>query len=384
MFWFSNEVKKGNEVLNYDYVIFGAGIYGLYAAHYLAKKDLKVAVIEYDDQPLQRASFINQARVHNGYHYPRSVSTAKKSAHYYERFVRDFNFAINDRFKKIYAISASDSLTNAEQFLNFCNFVDIPAEEINSNAYFNPGAVEATFETLEYSYDANIIREWYLNQLNQFKNVSLLFNKNIRSVREDGDRFVLYEANGDRYTAANILNATYASMNQILSKFKYDLFTTKYEICEVIMTTVSNNLKNVGITVMDGPFFSVMPFGESGFHSLTSVGHTPHESSFSNLPQFSCQQYNPNCTPEQLDNCNFCSARPQSAWSRMHQLAKKYLNSEIELTYKKSLFAVKALISASELDDSRPTILKEFSQKPRFISIFSGKFNTIYDLEEVL
>lgn len=50
--------------------------------------------MEIDDKPLQRASFINQARVHNGYHYPRSVSTASKSAHYYERFVRTFHFLL--------------------------------------------------------------------------------------------------------------------------------------------------------------------------------------------------------------------------------------------------------------------------------------------------
>ncbi|MEK3663771.1 FAD/NAD(P)-binding protein [Paenibacillus sp. FSL F4-0236] len=370
--------------MDYDYVVFGAGIYGLYAAHLLAKRELKIAVIEIDDKPLQRASYINQARVHNGYHYPRSVSTATKSAHYYERFVQDFSFAINDRFKKIYAISANDSLTNSEQFLNFCNYVDIPAIEVNSNAYFNPGTVEATFETLEYSYDANLIREWYINELSKFKNVEIMFSKILDTVSESNGQFVLRFSDKTISTTANILNATYASINQILRKFDFELFTTKYEICEVIMTEVTDNIKNVGITVMDGPFFSLMPFGESSYHSLTSVGHTPHESSFSALPEFSCQQHNPNCTPNQLSNCNFCLAQPDSAWIRMHQLAKKYLIPEIKLTQRKSLFAVKALISASELDDSRPTVIKEFSESPRFISVFSGKFNTIYDLEEVL
>ncbi|MFB5674644.1 FAD-dependent oxidoreductase [Paenibacillus terreus] len=370
--------------MKYDYVILGAGIYGLYAAHVLAKKDLKVVVVEIDDKPLQRASFINQARVHNGYHYPRSVSTASKSAHYYERFVRDFSFAINDRFKKIYAISANDSLTNAEQFLSFCNFVEIPAVEVNSKTYFNHGVVEAAFETMEYSYDANKIRQWYMDELTKYSNVTLCFNKFLRDVREFEDSFTLNFSDDTSCKTFNILNATYASTNQILQKFNYELFSTKYEICEVIMTEVSNNIKNVGITVMDGPFFSLMPFGESGYHSLTSVGHTPHESSFSTLPEFSCQQFNDACTPDQLSNCNFCRAKPLSAWARMHQLAKKYLVSDIQVTYKKSLYAVKALISASELDDSRPTVIKEFSNRPRFISVFSGKFNTIYDLEEVL
>lgn len=378
------DIRKELTPLNYDYVIFGAGIYGLYAAHLLAKRDLKIAVIEIDDKPLQRASYINQARVHNGYHYPRSVSTATKSAHYYERFVQDFSFAINDRFKKIYAISANDSLSNAEQFSNFCNYVDIPAVEVNSKAYFNEGTVEATYETLEYSYDANLIRDWYMDKLERFSNVEIHFSKILNTVSESSDQFILRFTDGTVNTASNILNATYASINQILRKFDYEMFTTKYEICEVIMTKVTDNIKNVGITVMDGPFFSLMPFGESGYHSLTSVGHTPHESSFSTLPKFSCQQFNKECTPDQLSNCNFCSAQPDSAWPRMHQLAKKYLIPEIQVTQKKSLYAVKALISASELDDSRPTVIKGFSESPRFLSVFSGKFNTIYDLEEVL
>lgn len=370
--------------LKYDYVVFGAGIYGLYAAHLLANRDLNVAVMEIDDKPLQRASYINQARVHNGYHYPRSVSTAAKSAHYYERFVQDFSFAVNDRFKKIYAISANDSLTNAEQFLNFCNFVEIPALEVNSKLYFNDGMVEAAFETMEYSYDAHLIRQWYMDKLEKYRNVTMYFNKSLKDMVEFEDSFILNFSDNTSFTTLNVLNATYASTNQILNKFNYELFSTKYEICEVIMTEVTSNIKNVGITVMDGPFFSLMPFGESGYHSLTSVGHTPHESSFSVLPEFSCQQYNTACTSEQLSNCNFCPAKPLSAWIRMHQLAKKYLVPDIQVTYKKSLYAVKALISASELDDSRPTVIKEFSNRPRFISVFSGKFNTIYDLEEVL
>ncbi|MFD1776554.1 FAD-dependent oxidoreductase [Paenibacillus rhizophilus] len=370
--------------MKFDYVIFGAGIYGLYAAHLLAKKDLKVAIIEFDDKPLQRASYINQARVHNGYHYPRSVSTAAKSASYYERFSRDFSFSINDSFKKIYAISANDSLTNAEQFLNFCEYVNIPAYEVSSKPYFNPGLVEATYETVEFSYDANIIRNWYVEELGSFKNVTIYYNKHLdRSFKEETD-FSLFFKDGDVITTPKILNATYASINQILKIFDYDLFTTKYEICEVIMTKVSQSMKNVGITVMDGPFFSLMPFGVSGYHSLTSVGHTPHESSFNPLPEFTCQNYREDCSKDQLQNCNTCFVKPESAWNRMHQLAKKYLMPDIAVAYESSLFAVKALISASELDDSRPTVIKEFSNSPSFISVFSGKFNTIYDLEEVL
>ena len=68
----------------------------------------------------------------------------------------------------------------------------------------------------------------------------------------------------------------------------------------------------------------------------------------------------------------------------MYKLSKKYLNENIDLFYKRSLFSMKPILQASEIDDSRPTVIKIFSKNPTFISVLSGKINTIYDLDEVL
>lgn len=51
-----------------------------------AKKGQQVEVLEIEQAPFTRATYINQARVHMGYHYPRSLSTAMKSAGYFKRF----------------------------------------------------------------------------------------------------------------------------------------------------------------------------------------------------------------------------------------------------------------------------------------------------------
>ena len=50
----------------YDKIIIGAGLYGLYAAKRCSDKGEKVLVLEYDRAPFQRATYINQARVHMG------------------------------------------------------------------------------------------------------------------------------------------------------------------------------------------------------------------------------------------------------------------------------------------------------------------------------
>ena len=66
--------------MKYDYIIIGAGIYGLYSADILSKKysNSKILIIEKDKESFSRASYVNQARLHNGYHYPRSLHTAIK------------------------------------------------------------------------------------------------------------------------------------------------------------------------------------------------------------------------------------------------------------------------------------------------------------------
>ena len=68
----------------------------------------------------------------------------------------------------------------------------------------------------------------------------------------------------------------------------------------------------------------------------------------------------------------------------MSSLAKKYLRKEYGFTYYKSLFSMKPILKASEVDDSRPTVVRTFSRKPTFVSVLSGKINTVYDLEGIL
>ncbi|MDR3260109.1 MAG: amino acid oxidase [Fusobacteriaceae bacterium] len=370
----------------YDKIIIGAGLYGLYSALYCGKKwGVKVLVLEYDESPFKRATYINQARVHMGYHYPRSISTALKSSHYFNRFNEDYGFSVLTKFDQIYAISSVFSWSNAKQFNNFCKNAQIPCEEIIASKFFKDEMCDGTFLTKEYTYDAQILKEYFIEEIKNYPNIEILYNVKINKIVKNNTHFEIATDKNDTYKSEFILNATYASINQILNKLNYDNFKIKYELCEIILCKVNDNLKNIGITVMDGPFFSIMPFGKTGFHSLTSVTFTPHITSYDNVPTFKCQATNNNfCSTEQLGNCNDCPAKPTSAWNYMSNLAKKYLKEEYKFNYHSSLFSMKPILMASEIDDSRPTVIKEFSKNPTFISVLSGKINTVYDLDAIL
>ena len=64
-----------------------------------------------------------------------------------------------------------------------------------------------------------------------------------------------------------------------------------------------------------------------------------------------------------------CPAKPKTALPYMSQLARKYM---------------KPILKASEVDDSWPTVIRQYSNDRAFFSVLSGKINTVYDLDEVL
>ncbi len=377
----------------FDKIIIGAGLYGLYAAAFCAERGQRVLVLEYDDAPFQRATYINQARVHMGYHYPRSLTTAVKSAGYFRRFTEDFGFCIHDKFEQIYATSGKFSWTNAKQFQEFCRAAEIKCEEVASSKYFKDGMCDGAFLTEEYTYDAKILQKYYEDRLFGNSAATFLFHARIDKIVKREETYEIVLADGKSYETGYVLNATYASVNQIIGKvedassggFAGEMFQIKYELCEIILCKPSEQLKDIGITVMDGPFFSIMPFGKTGLHSLTAVTFTPHITSYDARPSFSCQNgMEGSCSPENLGNCSICPNKPESAWPYMSHLADKYMKPEYAYTYVESLYSMKPILKSSEVDDSRPTAIRVMSANPTFVSVLSGKINTVYDLDDYL
>jgi len=82
----------------YDAVIIGGGFYGCSIALALAPRLPRILILEREGDLLTRASYGNQARVHNGYHYPRSLLTALSSAANYPQFRSEFSDRIDEAF----------------------------------------------------------------------------------------------------------------------------------------------------------------------------------------------------------------------------------------------------------------------------------------------
>jgi hypothetical protein len=84
-----------------DALIIGGGSYGLRLAEWAAGRCPSVVLAERRSESMQHASFNNQARAHNGYHYPRSILTAVRTRANFHRFAHEFRPAIDSSFERL-------------------------------------------------------------------------------------------------------------------------------------------------------------------------------------------------------------------------------------------------------------------------------------------
>src|SRR5260370_10405300 len=135
----------------FDAVIVGGGFFGCSIAHYLQLRNKSSLVVEQEDQLFRHASYSNQARIHNGYHYPRSLHTAYRSRVNYQSFLQDFPECVVSNFTKLYCVARHLSKVSARQFERFCNVIGAPWKPARDQhrKLFNSRLIEAVYEVTE-------------------------------------------------------------------------------------------------------------------------------------------------------------------------------------------------------------------------------------------
>jgi hypothetical protein len=196
------------------------------------------------------------------------------------------------------------------------------------------------------------------------------------------NKMSLLLSSGVEVIANKIVIASYASINNLREKMRLIRLPLSYEITEVVLGNVGQKLANIGFTIMDGPFWSMMPFGNTGLVSLTSVGLTPTLRS-EGSPIFSCQELNKSCSPSSLQLCDFCTAKPKSMKDHQIQQMKMFLKDYEDFNPIKSMYTIKTILRTTQVDDGRPTFVSK-EMNNRLVTVFSGKISTIFDLDKEL
>lgn len=358
---------------SYNVVIVGGGFYGLSIAIYLAEHlgVKKILVVEKDKDYLQRASYNNQARVHNGYHYPRSLLTGVRSRINFPDFVKDYSEAICSDFDKYYAVARNFSKVSAKQFRLFSERIgsDIVSAPECVKRLFNPYTIEDVFKVKEYAFDARVLKNVLLKRLERL-DIELMNNTEVRRIsKAPGGRVAVELGDGKQVLAKRVFNATYSMINQINLNSDLPIVPLKHELVEMCLVELPSELKDLSVTVMDGPFFSFMPFPDKGLSTLSHVRYTPH-SEWHDSDDY--VKHGHKYLDEEVSRI--------SHYGQMKADVVRYMPVFKGATYKESLWEVKTVLPKSEGDDSRPILYKDNYGIDGYTVIMGGKIDNIYDV----
>ena len=314
---------------------------------------------------MQRASRNNQARVHHGYHYPRSILTALRSRENYQRFTEEFSSSVSRQVDAYYSIAALNSKINADQFYRFMQRIGAPIRPAppSVNDLFDPSMIAATFAVKEAVFDSDKLRMHLETELTA-AGVSVSLNTCVLSLEPDGS----IETSRGKMFARQILLCTYAFINEILASSDLPTFDLRYELAEMVLVEPPPNLRGKAFTVMCGPFFSLLPYPPADCYTLSHVRYTPHR------------------TWTGLTSLNEDPARiaGKSQVSRMIQDARRYLPAINDCTVRGSLYEIKALLPKNDEDDGRPILVKSVEKHPHVLMVLGGKIDNVYDAWETL
>ena len=326
-------------------VIIGGGWYGCHLALSLKEKGFQIKLFEKNKEIFSEASLYNQNRLHLGFHYPRSYVTRIQSQNGFEKFLLNYPEVIKNLDLSIYAVSREESLMDFDTYKSIMRSSKLIFDDITNSPPFPINNIQGIINTEEKIIDSEKAKNYFRNKL---KDISI---NNFEVTKKDIDNFL---KNGDL-----VIDCTWNKIYE--NKIFY------YESSILLKYKRKNNL-SFGLTIMDGNFPSVFPVDDQ-FSTLSDVELTPFFKSYSyNQAYTSLKQINNN--------------KINDLKTKMESKILKYLPNFIDhFDFAEPILSIKTK-KINDRSADRSTFLIPI--KKNLYSVFSGKIDTIFDIESQL
>lgn len=332
--------------------VVGAGIFGITMALKLSRRGHRVDLFEKDRDILRGASGVNQFRLHRGYHYPRSVLTARGARDSLSSFREEYAGAVLEDFQHYYCIANDESLTSAYQYLAFCKDLQLEYQEASLDSFMKKDFVALCVEVKESLIDPEALRIICLEKLYQ-AGVNLHLG-----VEADETTIAAYDFE---------VIATYSNINRFLKDFPEAQRDYQFELCEKPVVRLPSLFDGKSIVILDGPFMCIDPFGRSGLFVLGNVVHAIHESNIGKFPDVDGRLAH-------LINNSVIPNPPVTQFDRFVASGVRFFPELKAAEHVGSMFTIRTVLPYREDTDERPTIVERVGE--RIITVFSGKLGT--------
>lgn len=344
--WVTTRISEIKKAIYKNVAIIGGGIFGSTIAIELANQGCNVVLYERHENLLEEASSINQYRVHEGYHYPRSIETVLECQASVSDFIRHYRQSIVPKrvgIKNYYAIASKASVTNPEQYIAFMDAIGLPYKKVKPMQ-----GTDLTVEVEENIYDPAIL-------------ASIVKRRMIGAGVEL--RLGRVATENDLVDADFTVIATYANLND----WRIDKREYQYEICEKPVLKLPESYRKKSIVIMDGPFMCIDPLGSSDLHVMGNVVHAIHHRNIGYKPIVPDGYKN-------LLNKGLVRSPSITNINKFIESARQFFPNIDRAQHIGSMYTIRTVLPYKENDDARPTLVEWIGNNR--LTVFSGKICT--------
>jgi FAD dependent oxidoreductase len=343
-------------------LIIGGGIFGLTTAIVLGEAGYRVTLVEKQNDVMLGASLVNQNRVHYGYHYPRSKATGIEALAGLESFKEFYRESICSTFDKYYAVAKKGSHVTSNEFIEFCQSINLDLKEKwPERGILNEELIDSCWLTPESIFDYHKLKQLAIYRVSKIRNVRVIRNTEPLLILPKTDNsYEIKLTNGYKLNTDFIINTTYSGIPDFANNNNYDPIKGKFQLCVMPILESDYKFKGpFGITIMDGPFCSLMPKGFNDNHFI--LYHVVHSVIQQHVGYHSVD-WSPIDGFVELD---------------IMELSKSYYPIIDKMKLRDAWITTRIVLPDQELDDARPTLV--INHKKNVYSIFSGKLTTCVD-----
>ena len=336
-------------------LIIGAGIFGSTIAAELAEHGHEITLIDKSNQIMGAASRVNHNRVHFGYHYPRSLKTAQQCLDSIPSFFMHYGDAVVSGFPNYYAIAEEGSYITPQQYVDFCKNAQIDFwEEYPSSDLLRRGKLSACFRVKEPIFDVGKLRELVQVRLSAagVKVLGYTMATLAKKMPKGGYAVTLNEG---RYTFDKVINTSYAGLNEVNKVFGIPPLELRFE--KTVVPIFSFSHSPIGLTIMDGPYCTIMPRGNSKNEFLLWHVDGSVIANASDVKNLSYE--NENCEQDNV------------IATRIMEMAEEFMPFMEGAHFQSMMHTTKTVYENKY--DARVSEIRHCEDDPDFISVLSGK-----------
>lgn len=350
---------------NGSVAVIGAGIFGCNVALAIANAGYDVVLLERLPAILKGTSENNSNRVHQGFHYPRDIKTATECRDNFVRFETEFKEALVSDCLNIYCIAAEHSLTSKEGFIKFCDLIGLAYSVVDLKHYsLEINKCSLGILCKETIVDVSTLRNILESKILSNKKIKLFLNTEVIAINKKNHQyelsFLLKRQSKQSFDV--VVNCSYANINSLTLQLGYKVPNDQYEY--TVVPIIDLDLPPAAITVMDGPFMTLFPYGKTKKFLLYHVNYSVIKSEISKTLH-----------PEWLDpeKSPFANIDQDEYYKKMQKACVEFLPFLANAKLCGYLQSPRLVLAKHDYDDARPSIINDYGEG--YLTIFSGKID---------